>query len=512
MAKKRSRSTAAARQRIGPATPWRVYTLAGALLLFMVGGVAVSQMLWAEATPERAAAPAVSAASPAPNTAGASPVAGNDDGARTLNLYGGGMRPMVEERDGVQTLNIYGPGGQIIAQVVQDGQGSEEVRYLLTDHLGSTRVVVDAEGNAVARYEYAPHGETTVGGTAGADVPYRYTGHPYDEGQDVYDMPARGYDPTLGRFLSVDPRRQDASPYVYAGNNPVGYVDPTGGGDVPFFVVSGMELNAANQGGPLSRSIARGFGLRTDQIVYPSNIFNSTIDSRGRRLMSSAETRPGFLRGGGRKDKGTEWSLNNKLYWFIGKDEPVTEPNQLADGLEAMRIARPGFAEEIVVVDFTGDANKIGLIMGRLSGQAKSVRFVTAGLDVVAGRKHRGGSSQTAKAITRDGVKYTPGEFGHFVDTNRISDEVPLGVLGGNPSSPQPAGATGTAGQKRSGPSPQGGGIPGPKSSKTSEPIDVAGFHEFPLTPEDYHIPHEDSDVLSVFQGVPKEAWGMLDQ
>ena len=40
------------------------------------------------------------------------------------------MRPLVEETDGVQMLNIYGPVGQIIAQVVEDGQGGQEVRYL----------------------------------------------------------------------------------------------------------------------------------------------------------------------------------------------------------------------------------------------------------------------------------------------------------------------------------------------------------------------------------------------
>ena len=227
MARKRYRP-AAARKGIRPAAPWRVYTLAGALLLFMVGAGVVSQLLSAAASPEPAAVPAAPTAPAATNRAGASPGSSEANSARTLNLYGGGMRPLVEERDGVQTLNIYGPGGRIIAQLVRDGQGSEEVRYLLTDHLGSTRVVVDAEGNAVARYEYGPHGETTVGGVAGAEVEYRYTGHPYDEGQEVYETPARGYDPTLGRFLSVDPQRETASPYTYVTNNPVLYKDPTG--------------------------------------------------------------------------------------------------------------------------------------------------------------------------------------------------------------------------------------------------------------------------------------------
>ena len=212
MAKKRS--TAAARKRFKTATRWGAYMLVGALLLVGAAGAA-AQMLWAAATPEPAASPT--------NRAGVSPGLSGDNSTQTLYLYGGQVGPLVVESGGLRTLKIYGPGGQIIAQVVGDGQGTETVRYLLADHLESTRAVLDAEGNAVARYEYAPYGDTTVAGAAGTEVRYRYSGHPYDEVQEVYETPARDYEPAVGRFLSVDPRREDASPYVYAGNNPVGY-------------------------------------------------------------------------------------------------------------------------------------------------------------------------------------------------------------------------------------------------------------------------------------------------
>ena len=39
---------------------------------------------------------------------------------------------------------------------------------------------------------------------------------------------ASAYDPVIGRWLSVDPARQFASPYVGMGNNPVSGVDPDG--------------------------------------------------------------------------------------------------------------------------------------------------------------------------------------------------------------------------------------------------------------------------------------------
>ena len=232
----RKRSKAALRKRIKPASRWGGHLLLCLLIVALLGAAgAAAQMLAAPSPPDSAVA---STAPTAANVAGASNAVGASSSTRTLYVYGDQLRPLVEETNGVQTLNIYGPGGQIIAQVVPDGQGGQEVRYLLADHLGSTRVVLDADGNVVARFEYGPHGETTATGTAAAEVRYRYTGHPWDEAQGVYETPGRGYDPTTGRFLSVDPQRSDASPYAYAGNNPMGFLDPTGDIRHPFFVVT----------------------------------------------------------------------------------------------------------------------------------------------------------------------------------------------------------------------------------------------------------------------------------
>ena len=246
MAQKRFKPIA--RKRVKPTARWGVYVLMSVVLLAVFG--AATQLLAAAPSPN--STPAASTASQAANVSGAGNAAGASSSVRTLYVYGDGMRPLVEETNRVQTLNIYGPGGQIIAQVVRDGLGEQEVRYLLADHLGSTRAVLDADGNVVARFEYGPHGETTAAGTAAAEVRYRYTGHPWDEAQGVYETPARGYDPTLGRFLSVDAARQSTSPYSYAGNNPVNKVDPNGLGPVHFFLYSAYGTMISDYRGEVS--------------------------------------------------------------------------------------------------------------------------------------------------------------------------------------------------------------------------------------------------------------------
>ena len=153
----------------------------------------------------------------------------------STTIRGAGLQPLVEESGSTQTLNIYGPGGVIIAQVATDspagGTPTTQTRYLLHDHLGSTRVVLDSNNQVLGSFDYSPFGETTVSnGTAGnvANVAYRYTGQEVNGALGTYNYHARHYDAGVGRFLGVDPARYNASPYVYANDNPLNFVDQTG--------------------------------------------------------------------------------------------------------------------------------------------------------------------------------------------------------------------------------------------------------------------------------------------
>lgn len=112
-------------------------------------------------------------------------------------------------------------------------------RWLHLDHLGSTRLITDENGNETAEMAYYPYGEQAYESGV-SDVELRFTGHERDDAagveNDVLDyMHARYCSPVLGRFLRVDPLVLNASHrpalwnrYSYALNNPVSYTDPSG--------------------------------------------------------------------------------------------------------------------------------------------------------------------------------------------------------------------------------------------------------------------------------------------
>jgi RHS repeat-associated protein len=84
----------------------------------------------------------------------------------------------------------------------------------------------------VQHYTYT----TTVPGRCGfSSQPYRYAYQgQFAERNSVtqnLDFMLRSYDPRIGRWTTTDPLYQYFSPYTGMGNNPVIYVDPTGGKD-----------------------------------------------------------------------------------------------------------------------------------------------------------------------------------------------------------------------------------------------------------------------------------------
>ena len=170
--------------------------------------------------------------------------------------------------------------------IAMDGS-SPEYLFFLRDHLGSVRVVARSDGKVVQVNHYYPYGMAYAsgrmsgnaeahpvtgeggnvidgdleigGGTGGMELarpgasqPYRFLGNELytSNSLGLYDFSARMYDPTLGRFLSVDPMAEGyrhLSPYAYCAGNPVVYADKDG--QVIGRVVVGAVVGAAINGG-----------------------------------------------------------------------------------------------------------------------------------------------------------------------------------------------------------------------------------------------------------------------
>ncbi|OLC55748.1 MAG: hypothetical protein AUH92_01510 [Acidobacteria bacterium 13_1_40CM_4_69_4] len=113
--------------------------------------------------------------------------------------------PQIEVRDGTVTLSYFA-GGRPIAMVEASGR----TLYPITDHLGSTRAVIDDQGHLVARYTYRPFGRRATEKDDAA-VTRLFTGAPANRASNLLLMGSRHYDPELGRFLEPDMVVPDAA-------------------------------------------------------------------------------------------------------------------------------------------------------------------------------------------------------------------------------------------------------------------------------------------------------------
>ncbi len=110
-----------------------------------------------------------------------------------------------------------------------------------TDHLGNTRLSYTKDTTTgslkiLEESNYYPfglkHNSYNVDNFQ-PDYKYKYNGKELQDelGLNMYDYGARNYDPALGRWMNIDPLAETSrrfSPYTYALNNPVYFIDPDG--------------------------------------------------------------------------------------------------------------------------------------------------------------------------------------------------------------------------------------------------------------------------------------------
>ena len=109
--------------------------------------------------------------------------------------------------------------------------------YNYSDHLGNTRLSYFHNGSGIEVLEennYYPFGLKHDGYNVLNGNPaykYNYNGKELQEETGMYDYGARFYMPDLGRWGVIDPmaeKHRRWSPYNYAVNNPIMFIDPDG--------------------------------------------------------------------------------------------------------------------------------------------------------------------------------------------------------------------------------------------------------------------------------------------
>ena len=108
------------------------------------------------------------------------------------------------------------------------------LRHQLGDHLESSSIELDEQGDIISYEEYYPYGSTSYQAvdsqTEVSGKRYRFTGKERDEESGLYYHGARYYAPWLSRWTAADPAGMVDGPnlYAYVRGNPVRLVDPDG--------------------------------------------------------------------------------------------------------------------------------------------------------------------------------------------------------------------------------------------------------------------------------------------
>ncbi len=166
------------------------------------------------------------------------------------------------------------------SSVVENTKAEANIFFYHPDHLGSTALVTDADGEVTQHVAYIPYGEVFIEERNGVwNTPYLFNAKELDEETGMYYYGARYLNPKDTRWISVDPlfeKYVGMSPYNYCSGNPVRLVDPDGtlnttpDGDVVFvpdltqsLVASGSQsLNGPDEVSYLTT---------TDNKVYQTN-------------------------------------------------------------------------------------------------------------------------------------------------------------------------------------------------------------------------------------------------
>ncbi|PZR01414.1 MAG: hypothetical protein DI539_28510 [Flavobacterium psychrophilum] len=174
------------------------------------------------------------------------PVSASKTGASINYVYDATGRKLRKVYAGSTTTNTdYVAGIQYTNKAIELIQTEEGMifksgndyiyRYDLKDHLSNVRYTFDVNNGTLRRLQednYYPFGmRKSTGSPIGLYNNYLYNGKELQNELEQYDYGARFYDPVIGRWNVKDQLSgilSSESPYSYAGNSPINFVDEGG--------------------------------------------------------------------------------------------------------------------------------------------------------------------------------------------------------------------------------------------------------------------------------------------
>ncbi|MFH1107526.1 MAG: RHS repeat-associated core domain-containing protein [Candidatus Micrarchaeota archaeon] len=122
--------------------------------------------------------------------------------------------------------NYYYSGGLAARGQVYQSSSVVPLEFVHGDYLSSVRTASNSSGISLGRNDFQVFGGELRDGLQSR---YRFAGSELDSESGLYYLGARFYKPSAGRFLSADPLIDGTTtPYSYAANNPLRYIDPDG--------------------------------------------------------------------------------------------------------------------------------------------------------------------------------------------------------------------------------------------------------------------------------------------
>jgi RHS repeat-associated protein len=144
-------------------------------------------------------------------------------------------------QDNLNPIAVLDGAGDVLSRFVYASLGNvpdymarEGITYrILSDRLGSPRLVIDANTGTVAqRIDYDEFGRVLADSNPGFQ-PFGFAGGIYDADTGLVRLGARDYDPEIGRWTLKDSSQFAGgfNLYAYASNDPINRIDLTGNGD-----------------------------------------------------------------------------------------------------------------------------------------------------------------------------------------------------------------------------------------------------------------------------------------